>query len=166
MSCVRERANSVQVLQTRHEVLGVNARLDELQAAVLRVKLRHLDDWNAARQRHAATYTQHLQHMVEAVPIAQPWGTHVYYVYVVQVRDRDHFRSVLEQEGIATGVHYPVPVHLQAACACYGYGRGSLPVTEAVAERIVSLPMYPELTTEQLQKVTSTIEKSLVLQVS
>ncbi len=144
----------------QHEVMGVNARLDELQAAVLRVKLRYLEQWNAERQAHARFYTEHLQAVVEAVPSVRPWGTHVYYVYVIQVPHRDHFRRLLEQEGIATGIHYPVPVHLQPACARYGYTRGMLPVTEAITERIVSLPMYPELTAEQRQRVVNAVEKS------
>lgn len=149
-------------IRYQHEMLGVNARLDELQAAVLRVKLRYLDQWNAARQAHAQSYKEQLQDVVEAVPLVQSWGTHVYYVYVVQVRNRAHFRMLLEQEGIATGIHYPVPVHLQPACEQFGYRRGMLPITESVAERIVSLPMYPELTVEQLQVVTSVVKKSVV----
>lgn len=149
-------------IRYQHEVLGVNARLDELQAAVLRVKLRYLEQWNAARQAHAQTYTKQLQDAVETVPLVEPWATHVYYVYVVQVRDRAHFRKMLEQEGIATGVHYPIPVHMQPACVGYGYKHGMLPVTEAVAERIVSLPMYPELTAEQIQKVINVARQSLI----
>lgn len=149
-----------------HEVLGVNARMDELQAAVLRVKLRYLDSWNAARQAYAHTYTEHLEGLVEAVPVCKPWGSHVYYVYVVQVPHREYFREVLEQEGIATGIHYPIPVHLQAACAQYGYKRGSFPVTEAASQRIVSLPMYPELTDEQIQVIVKAIRKSFSLRVS
>jgi dTDP-4-amino-4,6-dideoxygalactose transaminase len=149
-----------------HEILGVNSRMDELQAAVLRVKLRYLDQWNAARQVHARIYTEQLLEVVEAVPIAHTWGSHVYYAYVVQVQQRNHFRSVLGRAGIATGVHYPIPVHLQPACAHYGYKRGRLPVTEAVAERIVSLPMYPELTPEQRQMVIDAARKSIRLEVS
>jgi dTDP-4-amino-4,6-dideoxygalactose transaminase len=84
----------------------------------------------------------------------------------VQVQDRDHFRKVLEQEGVATGIHYPMPIHLQPACAYYGYERGSLPITEAVTQRIVSLPMYPELTAEQIQCVVSAIKKFSMLRVS
>lgn len=145
-------------IRYQHEILGVNARLDELQAAVLRVKLRYLDAWNAARQQHADTYTKHLQEYVAAVPVVHPPATHVYYVYVVQVEERDQFRHCLEQEGIATGIHYPIPLHLQPACAHYGYQRGMLPITEAVTERIVSLPMYPELTTEQIHYIVSTIK--------
>ncbi len=142
----------------QHEILGVNSRLDELQAAVLRVKLRHLNAWNTARQEHARTYTEQLQGHVTAVPVVQPPATHVYYVYVVQVEERDQFRHHLEQEGIATGIHYPIPIHLQPACAHYGYKRGTLPITEAVTEHIVSLPMYPELTTEQIHHIVSTIK--------
>src|SRR6266513_5460270 len=97
----------------RHEILGVNARPDEIQAAVLRVKLAHLDQWNTARQLHAQTYTEKLKNLVEALPVVRPWGTHVFYVYVVQVRERDLFRQILAQEGIATGIHYPIPIHLQ-----------------------------------------------------
>ena len=140
-----------------HEVLGVNARLDELQAAVLRVKLRHLDEWNAARQERACAYTEQLRYLLEVVPVVRDWGTHVHYVYVVQVQDRDHFRKVLEHEGVATAIHYPMPIHLQPACARYGYERGSLPITEVATQRIVSLPMYPELTAEQIQCVVSAI---------
>src|SRR5437763_540341 len=143
----------------RHEILGVNARPDEIQAAVLRVKLAHLDQWNTARQLHAQTYTEQLKNLVEALPVVRPWGTHVFYVYVVQVRERDLFRQILAQEGIATGIHYPIPIHLQPACTTYGFVRGMLPVTEAVTENIVSLPMYPELTTEQLHKVVDATTK-------
>jgi dTDP-4-amino-4,6-dideoxygalactose transaminase len=151
------------LIRYHHEALGVNARMDEIQAAVLRVKLRYLEQWNAARQAHANFYTEQLQEVVEAVPVVRAWATHVYYVYVVQVEERDRFREKLEQEGIATGIHYPIPIHLQPACSQYGYVRGMLPVTEAVTERIVSLPMYPELTTEQLRTVVKAVKKNIVL---
>ncbi len=153
-------------IRYQHEVLGVNARLDELQAAVLRVKLRHLDQWNASRQEHARFYTEQLRELKIGVPFVQPLGTHVYCYYVIQVQGRDHFRKVLEQEGIATGIHYPTPIHLQPACAHYGYIRGMLPVTETLSDRIVSLPMYPELTAEQRQLVVNAVKKSVALRVS
>ncbi len=149
-----------------HEELGVNARMDELQAAVLRVKMPYLDRWNAARQAHARSYTRQLLEVVEAVPAVRPSSTHVYYAYVVQVQERERFRQALEKEGIATGVHYPIPLHLQSACQQYGYAPGMLPVTEAAASRIVSLPMYPELTPEQLAKVVDTVKKCSALAVS
>jgi dTDP-4-amino-4,6-dideoxygalactose transaminase len=84
------------------------------------------------------------------------------YVYIVQVQERNTFRKALEQEGIATGIHYPTPIHLQPACSQYGYVRGMLPVTEAVTARIVSLPMYPELTTEQMQRVVNAVKRSIM----
>jgi len=149
-----------------HEELGVNARMDELQAAVLRVKMPYLDRWNAARQAHARSYTRQLLEVVEAVPAVRPSSTHVYYAYVVQVQERERFRQALEKEGIATGVHYPIPLHLQSACRQYGYAPGMLPVTEAAASRIVSLPMYPELTPEQLAKVVDSVKKCSALAVS
>ncbi len=149
-----------------HEALGTNARLDELQAAVLRVKMRYLEEWNAARQAHARAYTEQLQDVVEALPVVRPYNTHVYYVYVVQVQHREYFRQALEHQGIATAVHYPIPIHLQPACARYGYKRGMLPVTEAVAERLVSLPMYPELTAGQIQAVVNAVKKSAALDTS
>lgn len=145
----------------QHELIGLNARLDEMQAAVLRVKLRYLDQWNEARQAHARTYTEQLQGVVDIVPVVRSWTTHVYYVYVVQVSERNRFRQAMEQEGIATGIHYPTPIHLQPACLYCGYGRGTLPVTEAMAEHVISLPMYPELTDEQIQRVIKAVKKSI-----
>lgn len=150
----------------RHEILGTNARLDELQAAVLRVKLPYIERWNTARQEHARFYAEHLQGVVEAVPQTQAAGTHTYCYYVVQVDERDRVRQQLEQEGIATGIHYPVPAHLQPACAAYGYAQGMLPVTETLAQRILSLPMYPELTGEQLHTIVNAVKKSVVTGVS
>lgn len=148
-----------------HEILGTNGRMDEIQAAVLNVKLPHLERWNQARRAHAQVYTEQLRDVVEKVPHAQSWGTHCYYVYVVEVQNRDAFRRALEAEGVACGVHYPIPLHLQPACAEYGYQRGAFPVTERVAERIVSLPMYPELTAEQLARVIAAVKKALYTRV-
>ncbi|MEO8973478.1 MAG: DegT/DnrJ/EryC1/StrS family aminotransferase [Ktedonobacteraceae bacterium] len=150
----------------QHEVMGVNARIDEVQAAILNVKLPYLERWNAARRKHARNYNELLDGYVEQVPVERPWAGHVYYAYVVQVQEREHFRESLAQEGIATGIHYPTPVHLQPACAGYGYSQGSLPVTEAVTERIVSLPMYPELTVEQVEMVAGAVKKSSAVGVS
>jgi dTDP-4-amino-4,6-dideoxygalactose transaminase len=160
---VRKLRDHGSLIRYRHEILGVNARMDEIQAAVLRVKLRYLEQWNAARQAHANFYTEQLRGIVETVPVVRSWATHVYYTYVVQVGERDHFREMLEQEGVATGIHYPTPIHLQPACAQYHYVRGMLPVTEAVTERIVSLPMYAELTTEEMLVVVNAVKRSLAL---
>lgn len=149
-----------------HELMGVNARLDELQAAVLQVKMPYLDRWNAARQAHAQMYSEQLRDVVEAVPVVRAWGTHVYCYYVIQVAERDQFRKALEQKGIATGIHYPIPIHLQPACSQYGYTHGMLPITEAVASRIVSLPMYPELTQEQVQRVVNAVREHVAVNAS
>jgi dTDP-4-amino-4,6-dideoxygalactose transaminase len=145
----------------QHEFLGTNARIDEIQAAILRVKLRYLDQWNQARRAHAQMYTEQLRDVVAKVPQPQAWGTHTYYVYVVETQERDAFRKALEIEGIASGVHYPIPLHLQPACESFGYSLGSFPVTERVAERIVSLPMYAELTTSQIEKVILSVKKAV-----
>jgi dTDP-4-amino-4,6-dideoxygalactose transaminase len=147
----------------QHEMLGVNARLDEIQAAVLRVKLPHLDEWNARRQAHAQAYTELLEGVVEAVPVVRPWASHIFYVYVVQVAERDQVQQALEREGIATGIHYPIPIHLQPACAQYGFTRGMLPVTEDGVGRILSLPMYPELTQEQIERVAAAVKDSVAV---
>ncbi len=147
-----------------HEELGVNARMDELQAAVLRLKLPYLEQWNARRQAHARFYGEQLREWVVALPVVCSWATHVYCYYVIQVRQREDFCRALEMDGIATGVHYPTPVHLQKACALYHYRRGSLPVTEAVAKQIVSLPMYPELTEEQCALVVNAVKRYALAQ--
>jgi dTDP-4-amino-4,6-dideoxygalactose transaminase len=149
----------------QHEIMGANARMDELQAAILRLKLPQLERWNALRQEHARFYGEQLQEWAVGRPVVCDWATHAYCYYVIRVQERDQFRSAMEEAGIATGIHYPIPVHLQKACEQYGYGRGSLPVTEALAEQIVSLPMYPELTEAQLQQVVEAVKQSVVTRV-
>jgi dTDP-4-amino-4,6-dideoxygalactose transaminase len=144
-----------------YQMVVGNIYMDELQAAVLDVKLSYLDHWNAQRSAHAQVYTEQLRGVVGAVPVAQGWATHVYCYYAVQVHNRDSFRAALEQEGIETAIHYPTPAHLEPACARYGYIRGMLPFTEAINERIVSLPMYPELTAKQIELVVQTVKKHL-----
>ena len=144
-----------------HEVMGVNARMDEIQAAILRVKLPYLDRWNEARKSHAEALSRRLRGVVTAVPETRPWATHAYYVYVVQVPDRDRVRQALSLSGILTGVHYPIPLHFQPACREYGYQAGSLPVTEAAAEHILSLPMYAELTAEQIEQISDALVETL-----
>lgn len=144
-----------------HEVLGVNARMDEIQAAVLRVKLPYLDRWNDARRAHAEALSSRLRGVVASVPETASWAKHAFYVYVIQVPDRDHVREALTERGILTGVHYPIPLHMQPACARYGYARGSLPVTEAAAGRILSLPMYAELAPEQIGRICDALVEIL-----
>jgi dTDP-4-amino-4,6-dideoxygalactose transaminase len=142
-----------------HDIIGSNVRMDEMQAAVLSIKMPYLEQWNMLRRKHAQAYTEQLRNVVEAVPVERPWGSHVYCYYVIQVNDRDRFRQLLDEEGVGTNIHYPIPIHLQRACERYGYKIGSLPVTEAAARRIVSLPMYPELTDEQIRFVIEAVKK-------
>jgi len=144
-----------------HEVMGVNARMDEIQAAILRVKLPYLDRWNAARREHAAAYSSRLRGVVASAPETASWAQHTFYVYVIETPNRDCVREALTERGILTGIHYPIPLHLQPACKQYGYAQGSLPVTEAAAERILSLPMYAELTSDQVQQVCDALVEVL-----
>ncbi len=163
MRMIRDHGSRVKYL---HEVMGVNCRMDELQAAALLVKLPHLEQWNAARRAHAHAYNEQLQGVVSAVPVERPWGEHVYCYYVIRVAERDQFQQALTAEGIGTTIHYPTPIHLQPACAKYGFKPGLLPVTEALAPLIVSLPMYPELSAEQIQLVVDVVKKYAVAHAS
>jgi dTDP-4-amino-4,6-dideoxygalactose transaminase len=156
MRMIRDHGSRVRY---KHEIMGQNFRMDELQAAVLAIKLPYLEQWNAARQEHARYYSEQLRDVVDAVPVVRPWGTHVYCYYVIRVAERTQFQQALLADGIGTGIHYPTPIHLQAACASYGYQAGSLPITERLAADIITLPMYPELTAEQLQLVVDSVKK-------
>ncbi len=143
----------------QHEVVGMNGRLDEIQAAILRVKLPHLAAWNAQRRANAARYTRLLADLDTVVPpnIAD-YATHVFHLYVLRVQQRDELMAYLKDRGIGVGIHYPVPCHLQPAVHSLGYHVGDLPVTEDVAASILSLPMYPELTTDQATYIIDAIK--------
>jgi dTDP-4-amino-4,6-dideoxygalactose transaminase len=140
-----------------HDLIGWNARLDELQAVVLRAKLPHLAEWNEARRAHAALYNQLLGGLPVVTPVECPDNRHVYHLYVIRARDRDALQAHLKENGVFTGIHYPVPIHLQKSMAHLDCHAGDLPVTERVANEILSLPMYPELTEEQVATVATTI---------
>jgi len=139
------------------EITGYNSRLDELQAAVLRVRLRHLDAENESRRRLAAVYHGALAGFPIERPTQRVDDRHVYHLYVVRSAQRDALRSHLAANGIGTAVHYPVPVHLQPAYQRLGYGPGSLPVTESAAQTVLSLPMFPDLTPDQIAIVAAAI---------
>lgn len=145
-----------QVSRYVHELKGFNYRLHELQAAILRVKLRHLDDWTEGRRAHARRYDQLLAGVVRT-PVELPYARHVYHVYVIRSGERESLARALEAEGIHTGVHYPVPVHLQPAWADLGYAPGSFPVSEQAAREVLSLPMYPELPAHELERVAELV---------
>ena len=144
-----------------HELLGWNGRLDELQAAVLRIKLPHLEAWNDLRQRHAQSYQEVLAGLDLLLPYEAAGNRHVYHLYVIRTPHREALRSWLSEKGIGTGIHYPVPIHMQKSCAHLGYGPGSLPVTEAVVDQILSLPMYPELSRSQVERVGLAVREFL-----
>ena len=127
------------------DVPGYNSRLDELQAAILRVRLRHLDEENEARRRLAATYDERLSGLPLELPVVRRGDRHVYHLYAIRTDRREELRAYLRNRGIGTAIHYPVPVHLQPAYTRLGYGLGSLPVTEGAARALLSLPMHPDL---------------------
>lgn len=150
---IRMLANHGRLDKYIHENEGVNSRLDGLNAAILRVKLRHLDAWNAARRRHAAHYVELLCGSRAVLPVVSPGAESVWHLFVVRARHRDSVQSMLQKRGIAAGIHYPVPLHRQPAYQYLGLSEGSLPVTERVAAHVLSVPMYAELTQEQIDAV-------------
>lgn len=154
---VRMLANHGRVDKYLHEFEATSSRLDGLQAAILRVKLRRLDDWNAARRRVADRYTGALRGLDIVLPAVDARAEPVWHQYVIRVRDRAGLQAALKEQGIATGVHYPVPLHRQPAYRHLEIPEGALPVTERVAADILSLPMYAELTDEQIDRITGTI---------
>ena len=143
-----------------HSIKAGSCRLDSIQAAVLDVKLAHLDRWNDARRRNARHYDAKLAAIGIEPPRRLTDDGHVYHLYVIEVERRSAVQQFLSECGIATGIHYPIPIHLQQAYADLGLRAGSFPVTERAAHRILSLPMYPELREEQIDHVVGAIERS------
>ena len=137
---------------------GINSRLDELQAAILRAKLRHLDEWNEARRARARLYDGLLAGSSVTTPTEMDYARHVYHLYVVRCPHRDGLKSYLAEHGVGTAIHYPVPIHLQEAYHDLGYRRGDFPVTEACADEILSLPMYPELQENEVREVSELVK--------
>ncbi len=153
-----KRANHGRSGKYVHDLQGINSRLDTLQAAILRVKLRYLTEWNAARRRVAAEYDKLLAgENAIARPVTQPGAEHVFHLYVVQVDERDRVRERLNKAGIGAGVHYPVPVHEQPAFRDLGYTPVDLPHSSKAAKRVLSLPIYPEITASQIKRVASAL---------
>jgi dTDP-4-amino-4,6-dideoxygalactose transaminase len=145
-----------------HAIIGYNSRLDGMQAAILRVKLRRLEMWVEARRAHAKQYQQLLGDVAGIeLPTEKAGARHSYYVYVVRVKDRESFMAALKEKGVGSGVHYPVPLHLQPAYASLGGKEGDHPVAESYAKRIVSIPMFPELTEEQVAEAAQAIKEVL-----
>jgi dTDP-4-amino-4,6-dideoxygalactose transaminase len=142
-----------------HDMEGYNGRLDAIQAGILRVKLQRLAGWNRQRRQCAARYAELLAPMAAdlALPFEPSWSRAVYHLYVVRHAEREALQSHLTANGIGTGIHYPIPLHLQKAYQHLGYKEGDLPVSERAAAEILSLPMYPQLRPEQQQSVVESI---------
>lgn len=145
-----------------HAIIGYNSRLDGLQAAILRVKFRYLEKWVEARRSHAARYGELLGEVDGlALPVEKTYARHSYYVYVVRVKDRETFMARLKEKGCGCGIHYPIPLHLQPAYAHLGGREGDHPVAEQYAKEIVSIPMFPEMTDDQLAEAVAVIREAV-----
>jgi dTDP-4-amino-4,6-dideoxygalactose transaminase len=142
-----------------HVLKGFNYRLDGVQGAVLRVKMAHIETWTEARRTAASRYDRLLERSKVTVPAQLPERRHVYHVYAIRTHDRAGLQAHLTERGIGTGIHYPVPVHLQQAFADLGYRRGDFPFAEAAADQVLSLPLFPEITPEQQERVAAAIHE-------
>ena len=140
-----------------HRVKGFNYRMDGIQGAILRVKLRHLEAWTEKRRQVAAWYAETLDPESVRLPKVRPGCRHVYHVFAVRADDRETLREVLGKQGIQTGIHYPIPVHLQPAHADLGYHAGDFPNAEAAAREVLSLPLFPEMSRDQVETVASAV---------
>ncbi len=144
-----------------HDIEGYNGRLDSLQAGILRIKLRHLSRWNEQRRAAAKIYDELLKPLAESVvrPVECNIAKSVYHLYVVRTKLRDDLQKFLTDAGVGTGIHYPIPIHLQVAYASRGWKRGDFPNTEAAANEILSLPMFAGLTPEQQKQVVDNVSQ-------
>ena len=158
---VRQLRNYGQQAKYQHVSLPLNHRLDTIQAAVLRVKLPHLDSWNARRQYLADAYREHLEGVPVRIAPAGAQGRHVHHLFVIETEDRDRLREALQARRVETGIHYPAPLHLQAALEDLGYRRGAFPTAERLAAHSLSLPMYPEMPLAQVELVADGIRAGL-----
>lgn len=163
--CTNSRENFERLMMLRnygqskryhHDVVGINSRLDEMQAAILAAQLPFVEEWNERRRQIAARYTAGLKNVV-VTPAENGLSRHVYHLYVIQSPNREGLQEFLTEKGIQTLIHYPIPAHLQKAYAYLGYKPGDLPTTEYVTKRILSLPMFPELTDEQVDHVIESV---------
>ncbi|MFC1570433.1 DegT/DnrJ/EryC1/StrS family aminotransferase, partial [Candidatus Omnitrophota bacterium] len=141
-----------------HEAIGMNSRLDSLQAAILRVKLKKLDEWIEKRGNIAARYDEAFSELPVTTPKVAEGNNHTYHQYTIAVDNRDDLLRHLNEKGIAARVYYPVPLHLQPCYKALEYGIGSFPVSERMAERVLSLPVYPELTDEKIKYIIQTVK--------
>lgn len=145
-------------IRYHHDLIGINGRLDELQAVVLRAKLPYLHHWNEKRRENAGLYHKYLKDTPIILPSEHSSSTPVYHLYVISTPKRDELQAYLKEKGVFTGIHYPIPVHLQKATEFLGYKKGDLPVTEHAVSQILSLPMYAELTEDEIVYVAEMIK--------
>ena len=150
-----------QIKKGIHKYVGYNYRLEEIQAAVLRVKLRHLEKWNEMRRNNAKIYNDALKGCDVVLPLERPYNKHVYHLYVIRAKNRQKLAEHLNSKGIQTGVHYSMPIHLQEAFSYLNCRKGSLPVAESFSDYILTLPMYPELRHEQIEFIVKSIKEFL-----
>ncbi|OPZ03832.1 MAG: dTDP-3-amino-3,6-dideoxy-alpha-D-galactopyranose transaminase [candidate division BRC1 bacterium ADurb.BinA364] len=143
----------------KHKIKGYNARMDGIQGAILRVKFRHLEDWNESRRRHAALYRDALADASVRLPEELSHNRHVYHQFTIRHPRRDALREGLTRESIGWGIHYPIPAHLTEAHADLGYKAGDFPVAEEAAATVLSLPMFPEMTEEQARTVAAAVRR-------
>lgn len=158
---VRKLRDHGRTTKYEHDEIGFGDRIDALQAAILGAKLPHLNEWTEARRAHARQYNQLLAGAEVITPYEAPNVRHVYHLYVIRVARRDEMLEHLKSQGVGPGIHYPVPVHRQPAYLKQGYGNTSLPVTDQIASEVLSLPMYPELTCEQIDYVARAVSEAL-----
>ena len=142
-----------------HDLIGYNTRLDTIQAAILNVKLPHLEDWNNARRKHAETYRTCLSSLPIKLPVEAANTRAVYHLFVIEIDRRNQCINHLKEDGVMAQIHYPTPIHLQPCYSNLGYKKGDFPVAESAANRILSLPIYPELSESQIQKIVSSLKK-------
>ncbi len=154
MRKIRDHGSGVRY---HHDLVGVNGRLDEIQAVVLRAKLPHLASWNQKRRDNASLYNKLLMGAPVVLPTEQEGNIPVYHLYVISAPRRDELQAFLKDRGIFTGIHYPIPVHLQKAVEFLGYKNGDFPVTEKAVSQILSLPMYAELTDDEIKYVADAV---------
>jgi len=149
-----------QAKKYHHTLRGFNYRMEGLQGAILRVKLRYLDQWTDARRSRAARYHALLADSPVGVPQEASYARHVYHVYAIRTDAREELQRSLQAHGVQTGIHYPIPVHLQPAYADLGYRAGDFPQSELAARQVLSLPMYPELTNVQIEQVAAAVQSA------
>ncbi len=145
-------------MRYHHDLIGMNARLDEIQALVCRVKLPHLSEWNATRLLHAQRYHEYLEGSPAILPVTAVGNIPVYHLFVIRIPQRDELQAFLRDQGIFTGIHYPIPAHLQSSMKFLRYGEGDFPVTEKTVREIISLPMFAELTENEIVTVCDAVK--------